>query len=117
MIMLNIHADRFANARKAANRHGRHYLKQTTADQTASAIRSGIIRKYNEDPAKYYYHGYSPWTSRHYLYFRAKPNMLWGKRWLVYMLAIGASWVLIILSTEISMRWTFLRSKSRGIFR
>ena len=38
-----------------------------------------------------------------YIVFRAKPNMPSGKRWLIYLLAIGASWVLIVLATELSM--------------
>ena len=38
-----------------------------------------------------------------YIVFRAKPNMPSGRRWLIYLLAVGASWVLIVLATELSM--------------
>ncbi|HQQ03790.1 MAG TPA: hypothetical protein PLT67_03025, partial [Kiritimatiellia bacterium] len=38
-----------------------------------------------------------------YIVFRAKHSMPTGKKWLNYLLAIGASWILIIVATELSM--------------
>ena len=38
-----------------------------------------------------------------YIVFRAKPNMPRGRRWLIYILALGVSWALIVLATELAM--------------
>ena len=38
-----------------------------------------------------------------YIVFRAKPNMSSGNRWLIFLLAVGTSWLLIVLATELSM--------------
>ena len=38
-----------------------------------------------------------------YIVFRAKQSMPTGMKWLIYLLAVGASWILIVLATELSM--------------